>query len=41
MHLAGEPVAEGRWTDEKKRRILESRVKGTRLLAQTLAGLKD
>ncbi len=41
VHLAGEPVAEGRWTDEKKRRILESRVKGTRLLAETLAGLKD
>ena len=41
VHLAGEPVAEGRWTDEKKRRILESRVKSTRLLAETLAGLKD
>jgi uncharacterized protein (TIGR01777 family) len=41
VHLAGEPVAEGRWDDEKKRRILESRVKGTRLLAETLAGLKE
>lgn len=40
VHLAGEPVAEGRWTDEKKRRIRESRVKGTRFLAETLAGLK-
>jgi uncharacterized protein (TIGR01777 family) len=39
VHLAGEPVAEGRWTDEKKRRIRESRVKGTALLARTLAGL--
>ncbi len=41
VHLAGESVAEGRWTDEKKRRIRESRVKGTRLIAETLAGLKQ
>lgn len=40
VHLAGEPIA-GRWTEEKKRRIRESRVKSTRLLAETLAGLKD
>lgn len=40
VHLAGEPVAEGRWTDEKKRRIRESRVRGTRLIAETLAGLR-
>jgi uncharacterized protein (TIGR01777 family) len=39
VHLAGESVAEGRWDDEKKRRILESRVKGTTLLASALAGL--
>src|SRR5829696_3547728 len=39
VHLAGESVAEGRWDDEKKRRILESRVKGTSLLAGALAGL--
>jgi uncharacterized protein len=39
IHLAGENIAEGRWTDEKKRRIRESRVKGTRLLSETLAGL--
>jgi len=39
VHLAGEPVAEGRWTDEKKRRIRESRTKGTTLLAATLARL--
>src|SRR5215210_8098232 len=39
VHLAGESVAEGRWDDEKKRRIRESRVKGTSLLAGTLAGL--
>src|ERR1051325_5360164 len=41
VHLAGEPVAEGRWDDEKKRRILESRVKGTRLIAETIASLKE
>lgn len=38
VHLAGENVAE-RWTEEKKRRIRDSRVKGTRLLAQTLSRL--
>jgi uncharacterized protein (TIGR01777 family) len=41
VHLAGESIADGRWDDEKKRRILESRVKGTRLLAETLAGLSE
>lgn len=40
VHLAGDPIAEGRWTDEKKRRIRESRVQGTTLLASTLAKLK-
>lgn len=39
VHLAGENIGEGRWDDEKKRRIIESRVKGTTLLAGTLAGL--
>jgi uncharacterized protein len=39
IHLAGESIAEGRWTEEKKRRILESRRKGTRLLAEDIAGL--
>lgn len=39
VHLAGESVAEGKWDAEKKRRILESRVAGTHLLAETLAGL--
>ena len=38
VHLAGESVA-SRWTDEKKRRIRDSRIKGTRLLAHTLAHL--
>jgi uncharacterized protein (TIGR01777 family) len=39
VHLAGEPIADGRWTDEKKRRIRSSRVEGTALLARTLAGM--
>jgi len=41
VHLAGESIAEGRWTDEKKTRIRESRVKGTTLLSETLAKLKQ
>jgi uncharacterized protein (TIGR01777 family) len=41
VHLAGESIAEGRWNEEKKRRILESREKGTRLLAETIAGLSS
>jgi uncharacterized protein (TIGR01777 family) len=36
IHLAGESVA-GRWTEEKKRRIYESRVDGTRALVRSLA----
>jgi hypothetical protein len=39
IHLAGENIAEGRWTQEKKARIRESRVKGTRVLSETLARL--
>lgn len=38
VHLAGESVT-GRWTAEKKTRILESRVKGTRLLSEALVKL--
>lgn len=38
VHLAGESIA-GRWTEAKKQRIRDSRVKGTRLLARTLAGM--
>lgn len=37
-HLAGEPVAGGRWTAEKKRRIEESRTLGTRALVDAIAG---
>ncbi len=39
VHLAGVSIAGGLWTAERRRRILESRVKGTGLLARTLAGL--
>jgi uncharacterized protein (TIGR01777 family) len=41
VHLAGESIAAGRWTAAKKDRILESRVKGTRLLAEALAEMKQ
>jgi uncharacterized protein (TIGR01777 family) len=40
IHLAGENIA-GRWTEAKKSRILESRVAGTRTVAQALAGLSE
>ena len=39
VHLSGESIAEGRWTDAKKKRIRESRVDSTRLLARTIAQL--
>lgn len=39
VNLAGDGIASGRWTEEKKRRILDSRVNGTRLLSETMANL--
>ena len=39
VNLAGESIAEGRWTEDKKRRIRDSRVKGTKLLGDALANL--
>lgn len=39
VHLAGESIAGGRWTADRRRRILDSRVEGTRLLASALARL--
>jgi uncharacterized protein (TIGR01777 family) len=39
VHLAGENIAGGRWTVERKERIRDSRVRGTRLLAERLAEL--
>ena len=41
IHLAGDPIAEGRWTPEKKANIRDSRVKGTRLLTEALARLSQ
>jgi uncharacterized protein (TIGR01777 family) len=38
VHLAGEPLAH-RWTDTRKRAIRESRVRGTELVARTIAAL--
>ena len=40
IHLAGENIASGRWNAARKRRIKESRVRGTLLLAETLASLE-
>lgn len=37
VHLAGESIASGRWTSEKKQKIRESRIKGTQLLTKALA----
>jgi len=39
INLAGENVAEGRWTEEKKKRIHDSRVHGTHLLSEAIAKL--
>jgi len=39
VHLAGEPVAGSRWTEEQKRRIRDSRVKGTRNLVDGIRRL--
>ena len=39
VHLAGENVGAGRWTAARKAAIRDSRVKGTRLLCDALAGL--
>ena len=36
VHLAGESIAAGRWNAERKQRIEQSRVKGTRQLAEQL-----
>jgi hypothetical protein len=39
VHLAGENIATGRWSPEKKASIRHSRVQGTRLLCEALAQL--
>lgn len=39
IHLAGENIASGRWTNRKKKLILESRLEGTQQLAEFCAAL--
>lgn len=39
VHLAGESIASGRWSAAVKKKIHQSRVQGTELLAKTLASL--
>jgi hypothetical protein len=40
IHLMGEPVVEGRWTEDKKRRLINSRVTATENLRQSIQGIK-
>jgi len=40
IHLAGENLADGRWTAARKKRITDSRVLSTALLAKTIATLQ-
>ncbi len=37
VHLAGENIANGRWTEQRKQQILSSRVDGTRNVSQSIA----
>lgn len=37
FHLAGESIAEGRWTPARKERIKQSRIQSTQLLVQAIA----
>lgn len=41
VHLAGENIAGGRWTQARRRRIRESRVEGTRALVAALGALPE
>ena len=40
VNLAGAGIGDHRWTDEYKRTLVDSRVKGTDLLAQTIAAMR-
>ena len=39
LHLAGDPIAEGRWTSAKKQRMYDSRILGTQNLVRALEAL--
>ncbi|MBN9523200.1 SRPBCC family protein, partial [bacterium] len=41
VHLAGDNIADGRWTEKKRRSIRDSRIIPTRLLAEAVAKLPD
>ncbi|HVA01872.1 MAG TPA: TIGR01777 family oxidoreductase [Terriglobia bacterium] len=41
VNLAGESIAAARWTSERKARLRDSRVQGTKLLSETLARLAN
>ncbi|MCL4131026.1 UNVERIFIED_CONTAM: hypothetical protein GTU68_027011 [Idotea baltica] len=41
IHLAGENIADERWSEQKKRRILDSRVKGTNNLVDAVLKTKN
>ena len=40
VHLAGENIASGRWTQGKKQRIRDSRIRGTRFLCERIGEMK-
>ena len=39
VHLAGEGIGEKKWSDDQKKKVLESRTMGTALIAETIASL--
>ncbi len=41
FHLAGDSVADGRWTDEKRARIRDSRVLGTRRVVEAIGASSE
>lgn len=40
IHLAGAGIADGRWTNNRKKAILDSRIKSSELLSQTLLDMQ-
>ncbi len=41
IHLAGENIGSGRWTNDKKKKVIESRQKGTKLLIEGINKAKN